>query len=557
MLRLCGRRSQEIDLLQPSMPPQVWAGVRDKVIRLLNKRVHGRFRHVCEPLLNKDAGRHAIAVSYGAKWNAIMSKLSFRIFILLSITCCACEVGFASQSGRSIRQIVSELRRYQSTSGDEVDVPPVVSENLTALKHGLRDLIVETVTAPETVTSEPGILAAKVVDRLESEDVPVGEEGGFGTIEGIELRRPNEYPDWLVATTSLGIPYGLDVSLYVFEKNGSAWKHALTVESNGYKTIRDAQGWLEYHVAPLLAGMQPYLVTSEISPNDVSVWQALRLKVLRVGATPDSPSILATRTLGYCLDEPYYLSVRAAGFGLIYIGNPVDRELAGWRGIHYLEYAVSPTRASIVRETAIDPYNLIRNWANENWTKASRLVDAPARETARAWHERFRTSRWACGLGQIHLSHRIQAGHDQLLAEAGCEEGENKSASAYVLFAARGDGFHIASVSDSMIPAENQGYTVYFAKSPGLTDPISETVVHPKLPPGTPPDIPGPVKLRLQITVNEDGTVGSVSVPDWPNDRFKIVVPAIQAVRKWKYKPGTMDGKPVKISIEVEVVFER
>ena len=487
-----------------------------------------------------------------------MGHIRIRLLMIIIATCTMGEASLSAQAARSVHEIVSALRRFEEISGHDVDVPPAVSENLTALKHALRDLIVEIAGAPETVATDPNILAARVVERLGREDVPVGDEGGYGAIESIELRRPKEYPDWLVATTGLSIPYGLDVSLYLFERQGGTWKHALTVESNGYKTIRGAQGWLKYRVAPPIPGAKPYLVTAEVSPSDVSVWQALRLKVFRVGAKPEAPLILANRALGYCLDEPYYLTVRATGFGLIYLGNVVDLELAGWRGVHYLEYAVSARRASIVRETAVDPYRLIQKWASESWPVASRLADPSAKDGVRAWHQRFRESGWACGLGQIRLGQRRQGDHEQLLAEAGCEEDDNRFPSAHVLLAPQSDGFHIASVSgtEATLP-ETGGYTVYSAGRPGLTDPIPETVVQPKLPADTPPDVPSPVRLRLSITVDEDGNVGSVSVLDWPEDRLKIVLPAIQAVRKWKYRPGMKDGKPVKVSLQVEVVFER
>ena len=56
--------------------------------------------------------------------------------------------------------------------------------------------------------------------------------------------------------------------------------------------------------------------------------------------------------------------------------------------------------------------------------------------------------------------------------------------------------------------------------------------------------------------VNEDGTVEDVSLLDWPDDQQLTVVPAIEAVERWKYKHGSLIGKPVKVSIHVEVVFE-
>lgn len=108
-------------------------------------------------------------------------------------------------SRRSIRDIVSQLRRFPDESRSETDVPPAVSRNLTELKHALRDLIVEVAGAPNATVTEPDALAALVIERLEREDVPVGDLGGYGAIPAIRFRRPPEYPSWLVVTTTLGL----------------------------------------------------------------------------------------------------------------------------------------------------------------------------------------------------------------------------------------------------------------------------------------------------------------------------------------------------------------
>jgi hypothetical protein len=127
------------------------------------------------------------------------------------------------------------------------------------------------------------------------------------------------------------------------------------------------------------------------------------------------------------------------------------------------------------------------------------------------------------------------------------------------VFAARRDGFHIASISHAK-PAlpESSGYSIYGAGRPGLTNPVLESAVRPKLPAGVPVSSTSPVRLQFAIVVNEDGSVNpSVRMRSWPSDESRIVVPAIQAVRQWKYKPGLKNGRPVKVSIDVEVVFER
>src|ERR1039458_7217680 len=97
---------------------------------------------------------------------------------------------------RSIRDIVSELRRFHGEENRDSEVPPEVSRNLQALKHGLRDMIIQTLAEPNSATAEPHALATEVIEQLESEDVPVGDSGGYGVISNIEFSRPTEYPSW-------------------------------------------------------------------------------------------------------------------------------------------------------------------------------------------------------------------------------------------------------------------------------------------------------------------------------------------------------------------------
>jgi hypothetical protein len=448
----------------------------------------------------------------------------------------------ATAASRSIREIVSELRRFHDESHDGVNGPlsPAVVRNLTALKHGLRDVIVETVAAQNTANVDPNALTAQMIDYLEREDVPVGDSGGYGVISRIEFRRPTEYPSWLVATTTVSIPYGEDTSLYLFELKGDSWRYALSLESNGYKGIYEAQGWLTYHVAPTTPGREPYLVTAEVSPSSASVWQALRLKVWRVGADPDHPRVLAKRSLSYCLDDAYYFSIRADGFGLIYLSESVDPELAGFRGVHYLEYVVSPRRAWVARELTIDPYNVIRKWAAQSWTLAQQSVDTSSKKgVLREWHRRMQNGHWACGPGYESVNHRLVEDKEQLLAVARCTEGQDEKPSAFAVLTASRSGFRIASISATKPSLPEMDYDGYFfAGIAGLTDPVPVSIVQPKWPANV-PKTASQMKLRMSAVVDEHGEVtDDVSVLDWPDDQSGIVIPAIQALKKWKYAPG-------------------
>jgi hypothetical protein len=460
----------------------------------------------------------------------------------------------SSDSSLSIRDIVSELRRFHDESRAETEVPPTVSRNLTQLKQSLRDLIVDTAGAPNAITADPDALGRQVIRRLEGDDIPVGDLGDYGAIRAISFRRPPEYPSWLVVTATLGIPYGEDTSLYLFEIDGTSWKPVLILESNGYREISGAQGWMTYYVSPVIQGKKPYLITAEVTPWNVSVWQGLRVRVLRVGKNPDHPILLAKRTLSYCLDDTYYVAMRTDGFGLIFLGNPVDRELAGYRGVHYLQGTVSENSASL-KEIAIDPSNFMNRWSARGWTTDSHLIDEPANDDLREWHRRFRQDRWTCGPGATLLDHRGQGEDEQLLVVLECVRYDHTDPEAYVTLSAGRNGFRIASITSSRAAPESMSESVYFAGGPGITDPVPKRVVQPTPPPSISPSSL-PFKQPLGIVVNEDGTVGDVTVLDWPDDQHRMVVPAIQAVKLWKYKPGSLNGTPVKVSIHVEVAFE-
>ena len=133
-------------------------------------------------------------------------------------------IGFCSSAAgaeRSLHEIVTSLRHHAAARTDAIntDVPQNVASDLAALKHALRDLICKRVTAG-AVEVDLKTLRRQVVEDLEGADVPIEDWGSYGSVTGIELSRPREYPEWLVATTTLGIPYGADTSLYLFQLRG-------------------------------------------------------------------------------------------------------------------------------------------------------------------------------------------------------------------------------------------------------------------------------------------------------------------------------------------------
>jgi protein TonB len=62
--------------------------------------------------------------------------------------------------------------------------------------------------------------------------------------------------------------------------------------------------------------------------------------------------------------------------------------------------------------------------------------------------------------------------------------------------------------------------------------------------------------VQLSVVVNDDGTVGAVKVTKSLDDKYGLDQQAVIAMKKWKFRPGTRDGKPVAVRVDVEMSFK-
>jgi periplasmic protein TonB len=61
--------------------------------------------------------------------------------------------------------------------------------------------------------------------------------------------------------------------------------------------------------------------------------------------------------------------------------------------------------------------------------------------------------------------------------------------------------------------------------------------------------------VQLSVVVKDDGTVGEVKVTKSLDDKYGLDEQAVIAMQKWVFKPGTKDGKPVAVRVDVEMSF--
>jgi TonB family protein len=62
-------------------------------------------------------------------------------------------------------------------------------------------------------------------------------------------------------------------------------------------------------------------------------------------------------------------------------------------------------------------------------------------------------------------------------------------------------------------------------------------------------------RVVMEVVVLEDGTVGDVQVTESLDTEYGLDAEAVKAVRQWLFRPGTKNGKPVPVKVDIEMTF--
>ncbi|MBI1766446.1 MAG: hypothetical protein HYR56_33990 [Acidobacteria bacterium] len=248
----------------------------------------------------------------------------------------------ATAQPTAIVQTVQSLRKIKADAMDD-PLPTAVRPLLTQLKRQLRELISDTLSAPQTRRLTPSQVRANVLAQLASMGVrvpPPETEGRdsnafdtsyvYGDIHQITVNRPVGHPDLLAVTTTIGICCGEDSSLYLFKRRGRRWQVVLRQEANGYAEINGAQARFKYALAPSDKHGNFVVVTANVNPWCTSNWQQLRYRAMRIGRSANQPRLILKRDaiiyLG--INPPVYrLKVRAQRFSLKFYGEADRRAI--------------------------------------------------------------------------------------------------------------------------------------------------------------------------------------------------------------------------------------
>jgi bla regulator protein blaR1 len=111
-----------------------------------------------------------------------------------------------------------------------------------------------------------------------------------------------------------------------------------------------------------------------------------------------------------------------------------------------------------------------------------------------------------------------------------------------------------APIAAGAISRQQDGTKVYRTKDAGVMAP---KLVYEVKPTYTPEAMQAKIqgRIRMEAVVREDGTVGDVAIIESLDKEHGLDEEAVDTMKQWRFEPGTKDGTPVNVRVEVEMTF--
>jgi len=320
---------------------------------------------------------------------AAVNYLRLRLLhFLLVILVLSLAVPHVNSQSNNITETIQQMRRVRVVEDPSIDlpyeVPAEVRPLLTQLKHGLRDLLGETLNSAPTAS--PSRLRSNLLTRLSASGVRLADRREYKSIEevppftyggiwDITLHKPKGHRNLVAAVTTLEIGCGTDSSLYLFERRKAGWDLILAVESNGYVEVRNAHGSFEFGVSPPDQNGNWFVVATSITPWCTSNWRSLRYQVLRPGSSAYEPRIQfdASEGIYVGVDEPLHLRVSRNDFSVDH-ADWFDLDNGLHNRMHLRRFTVKGDKVTRVPPLALAPHDFLDEWTQLAWADAARWV---------------------------------------------------------------------------------------------------------------------------------------------------------------------------------------
>jgi len=199
----------------------------------------------------------------------------------------------------------------------------------------------------------------------------------------VSFSRPDGEPDWLQMDTDVGIPYGADRSVYLYEWRANRWYRRFSSEANDYRRSQyGPEGFVELRVSPPDSHGARLILTTGSPPFCMSVWHTLYIRLFRLDTVQ---SLLLEETpLANLGQEPAYSARLEPGGALVeFFGFSIDSGIMVRK--HILHYKLDRGTVERIPPVALSVRDFVDEWLTRPWTEVAKWSDSDL-ET---WHKKL------------------------------------------------------------------------------------------------------------------------------------------------------------------------
>jgi hypothetical protein len=181
------------------------------------------------------------------------------------------------------------------------------------------------------------------------------------------------HPELIAVRTTIDVPCGGDNSLYLFRRDGDAWRLIFARESGAYRSFAGALDMFDYAVSPSDANGRFFVVTANVVPSCNGLWHLLRYDVRRVKEDdPYGARVLFSASHSIHLDDAYELEAGEEDFSIRWRAEQ-SLDLGLHARDYVRHYAVCADRVERIEPFALTPEAFVDEWAEMPWEEASRF----------------------------------------------------------------------------------------------------------------------------------------------------------------------------------------
>ena len=208
------------------------------------------------------------------------------------------------------------------------DVDPSAQAGIERLKDRLQSFV-DAVMRCAPPTADADALQRQIASQGDAVDPPafdpktpgpdrMGESLAY-EVRVIEGRWP------IVAVVAhFGIECGSDSILMLYKHKAGRWSDVMVRRSKPYRSISGAWEELEYDISEPDAKGRWFVVTANVNPWCVSVWQRVHFDVARPGPMPRQPKVLLSRSNTINIEDGVTIEAGRSVFTVRYDGRSLD-----------------------------------------------------------------------------------------------------------------------------------------------------------------------------------------------------------------------------------------